>query len=260
MEKISIKNRKNENIVAVIDYAAPQRGLAFVAHGLGSSKDSPRVKLIAGAFVKKGFTAVRFDTTNTFGESDGKYEDSTFTNYYQDLEDVIEWAQTQPWYREPFALAGSSFGGKSTTYYAENHSGRVLALAPVATGISGTLRIEASERRDPTSIRRWKETGWKEEESSTHPGRVYRKPWFHIEDDLKYDVLKKAKNLTMPVLLIVGDADVTTPKDHVEQLYNAIPGSKKELHVVKGMGHAFTENFFPEVENIFLDWIDRLTI
>ena len=258
MEKISIKNRKGQKVVAVVDRVPEQKGLVFIAHGHGSSKDSPRIKLVAGAFQKKGFTTVRFDTTNTYGESEGRYEDSTFTNYYEDLEDVIEWARTQSWYQEPFVLVGSSFGGKSTTYYTENHPERVLALAPVSTGISGTLRMEARDRKNPDGNRKWKETGWKEEESTTHPGRIYRLPWSHMEDDLKYDTFKNAHKLTMPTLFIVGDRDVTTPEDHIRQLYDAIPERKKELHVVKGMGHAFKEDFFPQVEGIFLKWIDSI--
>jgi hypothetical protein len=36
---------------------------------------------------------VLFDTTHSFGESGGNYEDATTTQYYQDLEDVISWAK-----------------------------------------------------------------------------------------------------------------------------------------------------------------------
>ena len=258
MEKISIQNRKGQKVVVVVDGTEHQRGLVFLAHGLGSSKDSPRLKIIAESFLEKGFTAVRFDTTNTFGESDGNYEDSTFTTYYEDLEDVIEWARAQEWYQEPFVLVGSSFGGKSTTYYAENYPERVLALVPLATGISGALRIEARERREAGRIQQWKESGWKEEKSSSYPERVYRMPWSHMEDDLKYDTLRGAHKLTMPTLFIVGDKDETTPQDHIQKLYDAVPAGKKEMHVVAGMGHVFGEEFFPEVKKIYSDWIDTI--
>ena len=258
MEKLTTNNRKGQKVVVVVEMANPQKGLVFLAHGLGSSKDSPRIKLVADAFIEKGFTAVRFDTTNTFGESEGKYENSTFTNYYEDLEDVIGWARTQSWYQEPFVLVGSSFGGKSVTLYAENHPERVLALAPLATGISGALRIEARERRDPRRIQQWKETGWKEEISSTYPDRVYRLPWSHMEDDLKYDTLTGAHKLTMPTLFIVGDKDETTPKDHIQKLYDVVPEGKKEMRVVEGMGHVFGEEFFPEVKDTFSKWIDSI--
>lgn len=259
MEAVFIQNRRGQRVAVAVDRADLQRGLVFLAHGLGGTKSSARLKLIAGAFVHKGFTAVRFDTTNTYGESDGAYELSTFTNYYEDLEDVIEWARSQQWFQEPFALAGLSFGGKSITLYAERHPERVFAVAPIATGISGEFRIEASNRRDPNRIRSWKESGWKEEKSSTFPGRIYRLPWSHMEDDLAYDTLKDARKLTMPVLLIVGEKDERTPPNHVRQLYDAIPDGRKELHVVKGMEHTFKEKFFPVVEKIILKWINTFT-
>lgn len=90
MEKLFIKNRKEQNISVIIERNESQKGLAFVMHGLSGFKEQTHIETIANAFKEKGFTTVRFDTTNTFGESDGRYEDATTTNYYEDLEDVIK--------------------------------------------------------------------------------------------------------------------------------------------------------------------------
>lgn len=256
MGKLFIKNRKGQNIAVVIDAAPERKGLAFIAHGLGSSKDSPRIALMAGAFRKRGFTAVRYDTTNTFGESDGDYEHATVTNYYEDLEDVAEWAKSQDWYQEPFALAGSSLGGMCVILYAERHPERVRGLAPVAPVVSGALRVEARNAREPGSIERWKEKGFLEEEDEKRPGTVRKLLWSHIEDSMQYDTLADAEKLAMPVLLIVGADDPITPSGHVKKLFDAIPAGDKELHVVAGMGHAFKEQYFSEVEQLFLHWID----
>jgi AICAR transformylase/IMP cyclohydrolase PurH len=92
MEKLFIKNRKKQRIAVIVELNSQQKGLAFVMHGLSGFKEQPHVITVAEAFFERGFTIVRFDTTNTIGESDGKYEDATLTNYYQDLEDVIGWA------------------------------------------------------------------------------------------------------------------------------------------------------------------------
>src|SRR5437667_2029568 len=115
------------------------KGLAFVMHGLGGTKDEAHIKIFAEAFKEKGFTVVRFDTTNTFGESAGTYEDATVTNYYEDLEDIITWAKSQAWYQEPFYLIGHSLGGISTTLYAEKYPKEIKGLAPISTVVSGTL-------------------------------------------------------------------------------------------------------------------------
>src|SRR3989344_1988273 len=114
MHKHFIKNRKGQKLSVLVEGEEKHGLVAVVMHGLGGWKEQPHIQTFADAFLKNGFTVVRFDTTNTFGESDGKYEDATITSYYEDLEDVISWAGGEPWYLEPFWLAGHSLGGICT--------------------------------------------------------------------------------------------------------------------------------------------------
>lgn len=255
MQKLKIKNRKDQNIVVLIEEAQSPKGLAFVMHGLSGNKDQPHIATFADAFKEKGVTVVRFDTTNTFGESDGKYEDATITNYYEDLEDVIVWTKTQPWYIEPFCLVGHSLGGVCTILYTEKHPEEVKGLAPISTVVSGKL---SAETRGPEEMKQWQETGWEEEKSSRAPGGVKRLPWSHMVDRLNYDVLREVDKLTMPVLLIVGSEDDSTPPEHQQLLYEKLPG-KKEIHIIKNSTHTFVEkDDLDEIKQIFLDWINTL--
>ena len=77
-----IQNRKGQSVAVLLERAMPQKGIAFVMHGLGGFKEQPHIQTYAKAFLDNGYTVVRFDTTNTFGESDGDYQDATTTNYY----------------------------------------------------------------------------------------------------------------------------------------------------------------------------------
>lgn len=254
MEKIRIKNRKGQNIVVLVDKTENPKGLAFVMHGLSGNKDQKHIVTFAESFKKKGYTVIRFDTTNTFGESDGKYEDATLTNYYEDLEDVIHWSESQPWYQEPFVLAGHSFGGISILLYTEKYPEKVKGLAPISTVLSGELSIKTPKHSK--IIDDWKKTGWREEVS---PKRkiVKRLPWSHMIDRLQYDVLPEINKLTMPVLLIVGDQDDSTPYEHQKMLYDKLP-EKKEIHVIKNAPHTFIEQKqLKEIEQIFSGWIDK---
>src|SRR3989338_8501416 len=140
--KITINNRKNQRIVILLEEARDSKGLAFVIHGLSGNKEEPHIATFAQVFKERNYTVVRFDTTNTFGESDGKYEDATVTTYYEDLEDVISWAGGEPWYLEPFWLAGHSLGGICTALFAEKFPEKVATLAPISTVISGKLSAE----------------------------------------------------------------------------------------------------------------------
>lgn len=254
MEKFFIKNRKGQNISVIVEQAEKQKGLAFVMHGLSGHKGEEHIKTFAEAFKDKGFTVVRFDTTNTFGESDGNYEDATVTNYYEDLEDIVGWARKQKWFEKPFALAGHSLGGLCIALYAENHPEEVSGLAPISTVVSGKLSME-TEKHSSTA-EEWERTGWRTERS--HSGKVKRLKWSHMEDRLKYDLLPRVENLTMPVLLIVGDQDDGTPPEHQQILYDALPPGKKEIHIIEGAPHTFRDPIhLDQMRELFEVWIDR---
>lgn len=172
MKKEFIKNRKGQKIAVLIEEAENQKGLAFVMHGLGGFKEQPHIKTFADAFRENGYTVVRFDTTNTFGESEGNYEDATTTNYYEDLEDVIKWAESQDWYEEPFCLVGHSLGGISTALYSEKNPGKVKALAPISTVVSGKISLEAPRYKGNDILDKWKERGWTEKKSASKEGII----------------------------------------------------------------------------------------
>lgn len=252
MDKVSIKNRKGEKVVVLIEGQKNKSGLAFVMHGLSGFKEQPHIQGMAEAFLENDYVVVRFDTTNTFGESDGKYEDATITNYYEDLEDVIKWASGQNWYQEPFCLTGHSLGGICTALYAENYPEKVKGLAPISSVISGKLSQESTLRKE--SLEQWKKTGWREE-MSFDGKRLKRLPWSHMEDRLKYDLLPEAGKLTMPVLIIVGEKDEGTPPEQQKLLFDKLPGDK-ELRVVQGSSHTFrSKEEITEVKNTLKNWI-----
>jgi pimeloyl-ACP methyl ester carboxylesterase len=249
--KTFIENRNGQKIAVVVDISEDQQGLAFVMHGLGGFKEQPHIQTFADAFRENNFTVILFDTTNTLGESDGKYEDATITNYFEDLEDVIEWSSTQNWYEEPFWLIGHSLGGISTSLFAETYPQKVKGLAPISTVVSGKLSLETGREE----LKSWRESGWKEQESVSKPGFIKRLPWSHIEDRLKYDLVPQANKLTMPVLLIVGEKDDGTPPEHQRLLFNNLPG-KKELHIIKDGPHTFRDaKQLKEIKKIIKEWI-----
>jgi pimeloyl-ACP methyl ester carboxylesterase len=251
--KLFIKNRNNKNIAVVVEENPNSKGLVFVMHGLGGFKEQPHVQTFAQAFKDNDFTTVLFDTTHTYGESEGKYEDATTTNYYEDLEDVINWAKNQSWYKEPFWLVGHSLGGISTALYAEKHPNEVKALAPISTVVSGKLSVETKNSRG--LLEEWKKTGWLIKESEREPGRIKKLKWAEMEDRMQYDLLPEVGKLTMPVLLIVGDQDTSTPPEHQKILFEKLPG-KKEMHVIKNAPHTFRDQeHLVEIKDIFNKWI-----
>lgn len=256
MEKITIKNRKNQNIAVLLEKPENSKGLAFVMHGLSGNKNQLHIETFSEAFRKNGFTVIRFDTTNTLGESDGDMTNATLTNYYEDLEDVIKWAASRKWYQEPFVLCGHSLGSISIALFAEKYPEKVKALAPISAVISGKLLEETPDFKEISKD--WEEKGIREWESSVRPGIIKRLKWSHVEDRRKYDLFPGADKLTMPVLMIVGSLDNITPLEHQKMLYDKLPG-KKELHIIKGSEHTFKEQkHLNEIKKIFSKWIRRI--
>lgn len=230
------QNRDGNTIsVRVEEPTAPPRGLAFVMHGLGSNKDAAHLRAMVEAFLQADFRVVSWDAVHTFGASTGGlFEDATVTNYYADLEDVVQWAATQPWYEAPFVLCGHSLGGISVTLFAEKYPEKVRALAPIATVVSGELSVQSGA----DDIAAWRAAGVRV--TAGRDGSERRLKWAHMEDRLRYNVLPDAQRLTMPVCMVVGSRDAPTPPAHQALLFAAIP-EPKEMHIIADAEHSFTE-------------------
>jgi pimeloyl-ACP methyl ester carboxylesterase len=237
MKKIFIQNRKEEKLAVVVELLPKATGLAFVMHGLGGFKEQAVIRTASEAFFKANFNVVTFDAANTVGESGGTIEKASLTNYYEDLEDVIAWSRTQPWYSEPFILSGHSLGGISTGLYAERFPQKVRALVLMSAVISGKLS-QIMHSKD--ELEEWQKTGWLLKESISRPGLVKRVPWHEFEDRQRYDLLPNVGNLTMPVLLIVGENDRSTPLEHQRLFYDRL-SCPKSLEVIKDAPHTFRD-------------------
>lgn len=251
-----IKNRKNENLIVTIDENENPSGLAFVMHGLGGFKEQPQIRTIVELLKEKKYAVVSFDTTNSFGKSDGNYSDATITNYYEDLEDVISWAKENSWYQEPFLLSGHSVGGLAVSLFAEKYPEMVMALAPLSTIVSGELW---KQTQDKAMLEDWKQNGvWIREKKDLSHGDKKILKWGFAEDIMQYDLLKDAKKLTMSVLMIVGENDPTALVSHQKVFFDSIPG-RKELHVINGASHVFREQAdLAKVSDIFIRWLENI--
>ncbi|MEK7599623.1 MAG: alpha/beta hydrolase [Patescibacteria group bacterium] len=256
--KTFIKNRRGLDVSVIVEGTGDKGKLAFVMHGLGGYKEQGYLRGIVETLLDLGYAVVSFDTTNSFGESGGDYQDATTTNYYADLEDVIGWASDQEWYVEPFVLVGHSLGGLSVALFAENYPDKVLGVAPLGVVVSGKLSLEAHKMfPELESLEKWKQDGVRVTHS--HDGKIERRlKWSHMEDRLKYDLLPNVDKLTMPVLLVAGEKDNRTPPVHQQILFDKLKGPK-ELHIIKGAPHTLYEDDHRRQLNDFIRaWASQL--
>lgn len=157
---------------------------------------------------------------------------------------------------EPFILIGHSLGGISVALYAEKYPQKIKGLAPISTVVSGQLSWDA--KAGTGELEEWQRNGYRVTMSESKPGVEKRLKWSHMEDRLKYDLLPGAHKLTMPVLLMVGEIDDSTPVEHQRILYSALPG-EKELHIIDGAPHTFKDpKHLKKIKEIIGGWLKKL--
>ena len=259
-EKFYVKNRYGLKIVGEVLKPSDPKGLAFVLHGLGGFKEQEHLLTLVSVLLENNYSVVNFDATNSFGESEGRYENATMQLHYEDLVDVTNWAQTQDWYLEPFVLVGHSLGGYAVARYAEDFPEKVKALFPFDLVVSGVLSHEALKNHEPEKLKTWESLGWKEEESKSRPGVVKRLPWSHMQERLKHNLLPNVSKLKMPILFVFGENDVPCPPKHGKFFYDALPETTlKEFHIIKGAPHTFRDKkHLDELRLIFSSWLGKI--
>jgi uncharacterized protein len=189
-----------------------RRGTLVYLHGIADNRTSAAG--IVPRFAPRGFDVVAFDS-RAHGESAG---DACTYGFYEkgDLRRIID---TVP--AGPIVLLGTSLGAAVALQEAA-HDARVSAIVAVET--FSDLKTVAAERAP------WFFTG-----------PIIRRAFRLAEHEGQFAVdavspVDAAREITVPVLLIHGAADVDTPAEHSRRVLDALKGPK-QLILVPGAGH-----------------------
>ena len=236
---INVQNRYGLNVVVSIDIIDNSHGLVFVAHGFGGNKEDDNILSLARTFNNHGYSAIRFDATNSTGQSDGDLAYASPSAYKDDLFDIITWAKTQEWYQEPFYICGYSLGALSATIYAEQYSEEIKGLILISPLVAGQFHLADALQRD---VEEWKQLLQQLHKLySQHADGTHIIRWLPIILDLmKFDLTQSADKLIMPVLIVAGEEDLLAPPNHQQKLLEAINGNV-ELAVIKQGDHFFKQ-------------------
>lgn len=245
----TIANRHGVEIYVVHTVTPQARGIAFLVHGLSDVHDTPHMEALNRAYLASGYSTVRWDASNSWGRSGGSFWHAMATNHYDDMEDVIAWSRTQPWFREPFAVGGYSLGGLAAGVYAQRFPGRVSSVALLSPVVAGTLTLRRYRLMRPF----WRRAGFVWEPGSGWPGKRYR--YELIRDLLQYDLRIDAGKMTMPVLLVVGSRDVMNTPKHQRLLAAQLP-DRPSVYEINGAGHVFkSAQHLSLVEHQVREWL-----
>jgi pimeloyl-ACP methyl ester carboxylesterase len=207
----------------------PRRGTIVYLHGVGDNRSSGSG--LVGRFLKHGFGVAAFDS-RAHGQSDGEICTYGFVEK-ADVGRIID--KVPP---GPVVLFGASLGAAVALQHAPDDS-RVSAI--VAAETFSDLRTVATERAPFFFTGGTIERAIRQAEERGHFTLAAVSP-----------VVAESR-ITVPVLLIHGEADVDTRPDHSRRVFDALRGPK-QLIVVPGVGH--NRSLQPAVLDEIDRWID----
>lgn len=204
-------------------------------HGFGGTKLEPhRIFLkLSRQLAAAGIAALRFDFSGS-GESDGDFEEMTFSSEVREAEAILDYALSLPVTdRQRVGAIGLSLGGGVTAALAGRRPEElrsVVLWAPAETG--AVVRLFQQQM----------ETGghYRDERGCYDMGGLWVNGFF-LEDMMKWDLLALAGKFPGPVLILHGSADETVPVETADKYHRAFPGDP-ELVIIEGADHTFNRH------------------
>jgi len=211
-------------------YPAPY---VISAHGMLSTKDSPKYTALGTNLVENGFGFVRFDFTGC-GESSGDFADSTLTRRIEDLIKMIDWTTSLESCNGVIGLFGSSLGG--TVAFVASSQREVDALVLLATPVKQKTAPPAPELQE------------------------VRNRYPHFFDDFRANLESFPFKKIHHAFIIHGNQDQVVSPENAHFIYERIAQPKK-IWVVKGAGHQFLdEDLRKSMLDATVQWFKRFLL
>lgn len=219
-KKINFKNSKGDMLVGIVNNPSQgkNRPIIVLAHGLRSSKESGTYTTLSEKLAEKNISSFRFDFYG-HGESEGKFENVTFTEAIDDLEKAIEYLKTLGYTK--IGVMGSSFGGLASLIVASKRDDLIL-LALKSPVSNYSEKEEGTKEKE--KLKKWKEKGYRYYEDE-NVGKVKLNYSFY-KDAQKYNAYNVAPDIKAPTLIVHGDKDEVVPYEQSVKTCKLIPNCR----------------------------------
>jgi fermentation-respiration switch protein FrsA (DUF1100 family) len=220
------------------------RSAVVVCHGFKGFRTWGFFPPLARALARAGHAAVTFDFSRNGVGADGVdfsaldcFRENTHTRNVDEIRmvlDALREGGILPWTPRRIGLFGHSRGGGEAVIVAAEDA-RVDALATWAA-IS-----DIPARWSPEQVEAWRRGETVEIENARTGQRMPVGPayWRDVEmNGERLDVLRAARALAAPWLIVHGEDDATVPAAEGQALFEAA-GDETELLLVEGAGHTF---------------------
>ncbi len=228
IKQISMINRSGHTLRGILNLPDSGEKVPVVVNVHGFSGNKSGYKNMhtqtARLLEAEGIACVRFDLYGN-GESDGEFEDMSFTGCLTDIADITAWTKTQPWAREgAFILSGQSMGGYLAACAATQLKPDALVLLCPGAGMwYGAL--ERAEMMEAKGI-------FEADVEGLKFATAFNK------DLHRYEPFSSAKGYHGPVLLVRGTKDELVDEGTCEK-YREVYGDACRYITVEGGNHNF---------------------
>ena len=245
-ERVTFPNDQGQILKGVLHYPAGSTfsAAAILCHGMESNKESEKLVTLGRALAQKGVLALRFDFACA-GESNGKFEEITYSGEVQDLKAAFNHIRRYP--ARKIGILGSSMGGTVALLFAAEEP-RVANLVTIAAPFHPEKITDKLLTRE--EVENWRRLG-----HILYHGRRIN---VSLLDDLKkIDVPGAAKKISCPALILHGDADETVPVEEAHELFVQLQGAKK-IRILKGADHRLSDpNLLATALEEILAWMTQ---
>ncbi|QTE21386.1 alpha/beta hydrolase family protein [Polaribacter cellanae] len=249
IKNILIEGKHQKPIVTDVFYKEthqPKKVVIF-CHGYKGFKDWGAWNLVAKAFAEAGFFFVKFNFSYNGGTAEQPIDfpdleafgNNNYTKELDDLESVLDWVSTNTNFkneakRNNISIIGHSrAGGIVTIKAAEDFRVRnLISLASVCDFGSRSSTIGDLEN--------WKKRGVKYVENGRTKQLMPHFYQFYVnfkENEERLNIEKSAKKVTVPHLIIHGDADTSISVEESKKIHSWNP--KSTLKIIKNADHVF---------------------
>lgn len=263
-ERVSIPS-VGFNLAGTLTRPAGAKGRLPAVVLVGGSGPTDRDETVAGipvfghlaqGLVEAGFAVVRYDKRGV-GQSGGRTESVTLSDYAEDARAVVRWLQRRRDVdRDRIAVVGHSEGAAVAMILATREKrvkAVVLIAGPGTTGaelvleqqrhVLDQMKVEPSERAEKVLLQqRIHAAVLDDAEWEGVPEELRRSadtPWF--ESLLAFDPARIMKDVDQPVLIVQGELDTQVPPHHADKLLALAEARRRnvdeQLLKVPGINH-----------------------
>jgi hypothetical protein len=231
-EKIIFSNSKGDKLVGILSDPDRDRTqpVVVLCHGFSTSKDGRTYMGLEEILNLKGITTFRFDFYG-HGESGGRFEDITTSEAVDDVLNALEYVHNSGF--KQIGLFGSSFGGMASILAASRSDlPSLLALKSPVTDYRNMALTQLSD----AEAEEWKEKGFIEIEPINDEKR--RLNFSFYQDAKKTHAYDAALEISIPTLIVHGEADETVPIEQSRKAADLIPDCR--LATIPGCDHVYS--------------------